>query len=86
MLMDSHQEPSIEDVWQLTRDHFASKDAANLDETLIAMGNQRLDGSVPVTPEERLVYAAWSTGSASDRRRLAHLFMRTVGHQEFNDM
>ncbi len=79
---------NLEDVWQLTRDKFAARDAAHLDATLVQIGNDVLRSTS--RPEDafgvdQMVWDAWHGASTVDRQRLAALFMRTVGHHEFLD-
>lgn len=79
---------NVEDVWQLTRDKFAARDAAHLDATLVQIGNDVLaSASRPADSSslDQMVWDAWHGASTQERQRLAELFMRTVGHREFLD-
>lgn len=84
---DSNRWPhSVQDVWAFVREHFEDEEAARLDTTLKQIGDRVIkERPVPEREDDRLVYQAWSLASEEDRYRLAHLFMRTVGHQEFLD-
>lgn len=77
---------SLQDVWDWVTARFDAHDAAHMDAILMQIGD-RVAGCPPqnLSDEDRLVLDAWNLASLEDRHRLAHLFMRTVGHQEFHD-
>lgn len=78
---------SLQDVWDWVTDQFQAKEAAHMDAALVQIGD-RVAANPPaeLDPEGQLILDAWQAASAEERHRLAHLFMRTVGHQEFDDM
>ncbi|NMP22558.1 DUF3243 family protein [Sulfobacillus harzensis] len=78
---------SLQDVWDWVRNRFDDKEAAHMDAILVQIGNRVAANPPPnLSPEDQMVLEAWQSASPDDRHRLAQLFMRTVGHQEFDDM
>lgn len=73
---------SWEDVWHYAAEAFREGQAAHLDDTLVDLGNRYLEADSAM-PETRWLAEFWQHADRDQRRRLAHLFMRAVGHEEF---
>ncbi|MCL5115684.1 MAG: DUF3243 family protein [Firmicutes bacterium] len=75
---------SLQDVWDWAAARFDAHDATHMDAVLMQIGD-RVAAHPPtdLSEDDLLALEAWQSGSPNERHRLAHLFMRTVGHQEF---
>lgn len=84
---DDPKPSSWEDLWSWTAQKFRDKEAAHLDETLLAIGDRvTSDPPTPLSDADHLLLEAWKDLNQDDKERFAHLFMRSVGHQEFDDL
>lgn len=84
MPTDENLPASLDEIWQLTREHLHRENAGNLDEILTDIGNRVVDRrDEPEESAEQLLYQAWKAASPETRHQLAELWIRAVGHEEF---
>ncbi len=76
---------SLQDVWDWATERFKAHDAAHMDAVLMQMGD-RVAKNPPknLSAQDQMVLGAWQAASPEERHHLTHLFMRTVGHEEFH--
>lgn len=81
-----HADPnpaSLHEAWELTRTHLHEDRAQHLDSLLHDLGDQAVNGPMPSEPADKFAYHAWKGATPESRRQLAQLWIRAVGHGEF---
>ncbi|PSR29013.1 MAG: hypothetical protein C7B47_03425 [Sulfobacillus thermosulfidooxidans] len=76
---------TLDTVWSYVQDRYANQQADHLDSWLIDLGERvTQEQNEWQKPDDWLAYQAWSVAEDNEKPQLAHLFMRTVGHNTFD--